>query len=60
MVMKEVLFLAKLFGAKKVYAENKGINKFFYLDNPREIDYHGKTKVQTKNSILLEQYSKKL
>ena len=29
------------------------------LDNPREIDYHGKTKVQTKNSILLEQYTKK-
>ena len=52
------IVLAKLFGAKKVYAENKGIINFL-LDNPREIDYHGKTKVQTKNSILLEQYSKK-
>ena len=39
-------------GGKKVYAENKGIINFL-LDNPREIDYHGKTKVQTKNSILL-------
>lgn len=52
------IVLAKLFGAKKVYAENKGIINFL-LDNPREIDYHGKTKVQIKNSILLEQYSKK-
>lgn len=52
------IVLAKLFGAKKVYAENKGIINCL-LNNPREIDYHGKTKVQTKNSILLEQYSKK-
>lgn len=52
------IVLAKLFGAKKVYAENKGMINCL-LNNPREIDYHGKTKVQTKNSILLEQYSKK-
>lgn len=52
------IILAKLFGAKKVYAENKGLINCL-LDNPREIDYHGKTKVQTKNSILLEQYTKK-
>ena len=51
------IVLAKLFGAKKIYAENKGMINFL-LDNPREIDYHGQTKVQTKNSILLEQYTK--
>lgn len=52
------IILAKLFGAKKIYAENKSILHFF-LNNPKQINYHGKTKVQTKNSILLEQYSHK-
>lgn len=51
------IVLAKLFGAKKVYAENQGFINCL-LDNPRQIDYHGKTKVQTKNSILFEQYTK--
>lgn len=52
------IILAKLFGAKKIYAENTGLINIL-LDNPKVIDYHGKTKVQTKNSILLEQYTKK-
>lgn len=51
------IVLAKLFGAKKVYAENQGIINLL-LDNPKHIEYHGKTKVQTKNSILWEQYTK--
>ena len=50
------IILAKLFGAKKIYAENQGMINLL-LDNPKNINYHGKTKVQTKNSILLEQYT---
>lgn len=41
------IVLAKLFGAKKVYAENKGIINFL-LDNPREIDYHSEQKYRLK------------
>lgn len=51
------IILAKLFGAKKIYAENKSILNIL-LDNPKNIDYHGEVKVQNKNCILLEQYSK--
>lgn len=52
------IVLARLFGTKKVYAENQGIINIL-LNNPKHIDYHNKTKVQTKNSILLEQYTHK-
>lgn len=51
------IILAKLFGAKKIYAENSSILNIL-LDNPKNIDYHKETKVQNKNCILLEQYSK--
>ena len=51
------IILAKLFGAKKIYAENKSILNIL-LDNPKNIDYHGEVKVQNKNCILLEQYTK--
>ncbi len=51
------IVLAKLFGAKKIYAENSSLINCL-LDNPKKIDYHGETKVQNKNSILLEQYTK--
>lgn len=50
------IVLAKLFGAKKVYADNKGLISCL-LDNPRHIDYKGRQKVQMKNSALLEFYT---
>lgn len=50
------IILAKLFGAKKIYAENKSILNVL-LDNPKNIDYHGEVKVQNKNCILWEQYT---
>ena len=52
------IVLAKLFGAKKIYADNSGLINCL-VDNPRHIDYHGHTKVQYKNSVLLEFYTKK-
>lgn len=51
------IILAKLFGAKKIYAENKSILNIL-LDNPKNMDYHGEVKVQNKNCVLLEQYTK--
>ena len=51
------IILSKLFGARKVYADNQGMINFL-TDNSKRIDYHGEMKVQQKNSILLEQYTK--
>ncbi|WP_182186279.1 glycosyltransferase family 9 protein [Pectinatus frisingensis] len=48
------IILARLFGAKKVYAENKGLIRLL-LSN-KNIDYHGKYRVPERNAILLEQY----
>lgn len=52
------IILAKLFGAKKIYAQNTSLINCL-LDNPKDIDYHGMTKVQDQNSILWEQYTHK-
>lgn len=52
------IVLAKLFGAKKIYAQNTGLINIL-LSNPKNIDYHQMTKVQDQNSILWEQYTHK-
>lgn len=52
------IILAKLLGAKKIYAQNTSLINYL-LDNPKNIDYHGLNKVQDQNSILWEQYTQK-
>ncbi len=49
------IILSRLFGAEKIYAENNGLIKLL-LSN-KKINYHGLSRVQERNSILLEQYT---
>lgn len=51
------IILAKLFGAQKIYAENNGLARFLLANG--KINYHGLTRVQECNAVLLEQYMHK-
>ena len=49
------IILSRFFGAEKIYAENNSLIKLL-LSN-KKINYHGFSRVQERNSILLEQYT---